>query len=149
MYTIEEFDKMKTKVLKYVLFKKRTEYEVMQKFKNTIEPNLLEDIIQDLKENSYINDDEYINRAVSEFIAINTLSIKEIKYKLRSKGVSSSLIEDYIDKNYEELIEYEKDNAYKIFQKKKLSQDADKIKNYLRSKGYLDENIKQVVNGGE
>lgn len=28
MYTIEEFDKQKTKVLKYVLYKKRTIYEL-------------------------------------------------------------------------------------------------------------------------
>ena len=36
MYTIEEFDKQKTKVLKYVLYKKRTIYEVKQKFKREI-----------------------------------------------------------------------------------------------------------------
>ena len=55
MYTIEEFDKQKTKVLKYIIFKKRTEYEVRQKFQKTVEKDLLEDIIQDLKENKYIN----------------------------------------------------------------------------------------------
>ena len=54
MYTIEEFDKQKTKVLKYIIFKKRTEYEVRQKFQKTVEKDLLEDIIQDLKENKYI-----------------------------------------------------------------------------------------------
>ena len=30
---VEEFDKLKTKVLKYILFKKRTEQEVRQKFR--------------------------------------------------------------------------------------------------------------------
>ena len=33
MEYVEEFDKLKTKVLKYILFKKRTEQEVRQKFK--------------------------------------------------------------------------------------------------------------------
>ena len=33
MYNIEEFDEQKTKVLKYILFKKRTEQEVRNKFK--------------------------------------------------------------------------------------------------------------------
>ena len=36
MYTVEEFDKEKTKVLKYVLYKKRSENEVRKKFENEI-----------------------------------------------------------------------------------------------------------------
>ena len=34
---LEEYDKQKTKVLKYIIYKKRTEREVRQKFENTIE----------------------------------------------------------------------------------------------------------------
>ena len=39
MYTVEEFDKEKTKVLRYILYKKRTENEVRTKFHDNI--NLL------------------------------------------------------------------------------------------------------------
>ena len=39
MYTIEEFDREKIRVLKYVLYKKRTEYEIRNKFSKTIEEN--------------------------------------------------------------------------------------------------------------
>ena len=35
MYTIEEFDNAKTKVLKYILYKKRSEQEVKQNNKTT------------------------------------------------------------------------------------------------------------------
>lgn len=45
MYTIDEFDKGKTKVLKYILYKKRTESEIRTKFSKEMEENLLEDII--------------------------------------------------------------------------------------------------------
>ena len=55
MYTVEEFDKEKTKVLRYILYKKRTENEVRTKFQNTVEENLLDDIIDYLKEAGYIN----------------------------------------------------------------------------------------------
>ena len=41
---IEEFDKLKTKVLKYVLYKKRTEQEVWQKFSKEFDEDILEDI---------------------------------------------------------------------------------------------------------
>ena len=46
MYTIEEFDREKSRVLRYILYKKRSEYEVRNKFEKTIEPELLEDIIE-------------------------------------------------------------------------------------------------------
>lgn len=149
MYTIEEFDKQKTKVLKYIIFKKRTEYEVRQKFQKTVEKDLLEDIIQDLKENKYINDKDYIDRAVNEFMAINTLSIKQIKYKLYSKGVNKSLIEEYIENNKEELEEYERNNVEKIVIRKSNTAEIEKIRNFLKSKGYKEDNIRNALNGGE
>ena len=52
MYSVEEFDREKTKILKYIMYKKRTENEVRNKFKLTIEENLLEDIIDYLKDRS-------------------------------------------------------------------------------------------------
>ena len=58
MYNPEEFDKQKTKVLKYILYKKRTENEIRTKFITSIEENLLEDIIEYLKEAKYIDDKE-------------------------------------------------------------------------------------------
>ena len=51
---LKEYDKYKTKVLKYVLYKKRTENEIKRKFQKDIDQNMLDDIIQDLKENGYI-----------------------------------------------------------------------------------------------
>ena len=77
-YTIEEFDSVKTKVLKYIMYKKRTEKEVRQKFSSSVDENLLDEVIENLKELGYINDLRYVERAVNEFVAINTLSIREI-----------------------------------------------------------------------
>ena len=57
MYTIDEFDKGKTKVLKYILYKKRTESEIRTKFSKEMEENLLEDIIEYLKQNQEILDE--------------------------------------------------------------------------------------------
>ena len=36
MYTIEEFDREKTKVFKYIMFKKRAENEIRNKFRTQI-----------------------------------------------------------------------------------------------------------------
>lgn len=63
MYTIEEFDKQKTKVLKVFCIKKESIYEVKQKFKREINEELLDEIIQNLEENNYLNDEIYIRKS--------------------------------------------------------------------------------------
>lgn len=136
MYSTEEFDREKTKVLKYILYKKRSEGEIRNKFAKNIDENMLEDIIEYLKEAGYINDKEYIEKTVNNFIALKNLSIKELKYKLMAKGLNKNDIEDYFSENREELEEYERKSAENIKNKKINSMDEDEIKQYLLKKGY-------------
>ena len=65
-YTAQEFDENKTKVMTFILYKKRTEYEVRKKFCHSIEENMLEDIIEYVKEAGYINDSEYVEKLFKE-----------------------------------------------------------------------------------
>lgn len=139
----EEFDKLKTKMLKYIMYKKRTEREIRQKFSNMDEA-MVDDAIEYLKEADYINDSNYVERAFQEFININTLSIKEIKYKLASKGIDSKLTEDYISKHIDELEEYEIKCAQKIYNKKINNSEKIEVINFLRKKGYKENSIKEI-----
>ncbi len=145
MYNVEEYDREKTKVLKYVIYKKRTIREIKTKFKSIINENMLEDILKELEENGYIGDEMYAERAVSEYIALKNLSIKELKYKLSSKGIASGIIEEYISKNIEELEEYERKSAENIAIKRAVNMDENDIKAYLMKKGYKEENIKEAI----
>lgn len=145
MYTIEEYDCEKTKVLKYVIYKKRTIREIKTKFRSLIDENMLEDIIEELKENGYIGDEQYVERAVNEYIALKNLSMKELKYKLSSKGISQNIIEDYFSKNREELEEYERKSAENIAMKKSVNMDEIEIRNYLMKKGYTEDNIREAI----
>ncbi len=145
MYTIEEFDKEKTRVLKYILYKKRTEQEIRKKFATTIEENMLEDIIEYLKEAKYINDNVFLERTIHNFMAVKNLSIKEIQYKLLPKGLNKNDVEDYIYENKEKLEEYEIQSAKNIFNKKAGLMEPQEIKQYLIKKGYKMESIKQVM----
>ncbi len=142
-YSLEELDFAKTKILKYISFKKRTENEIRLKFNKVIEEELLDDAIEELKENGYINDNNYIKRAVNEFMALKNLSIKEIKYKLMAKGLSKSLIDDYISNHIEELSDYELQSA-KSIAIKKSNLEKEEIKNYLMKKGYKTESIEEA-----
>lgn len=145
MYTIEEFDKEKTRVLRYILYKKRSEQEVRTKFEKTIDGELLEDIIEYLKEAKYINDKEYIEKTVNNFKILKNLSIREIQYKLMAKGLKRNDIEDYIYENKEELEEYETKSASNIIYKKSASMESEDIKQYLLKKGYKIENINKAM----
>lgn len=142
MYSIEEFDKEKTKVMKYIVFKKRTEQEVRTKFAGSIEENILEDIIEYLKEANYLNDKEYIEKTINNFKVLKNLSLKEVKYKLLAKGLNKSDIEDYFYENKEELNEYEQKSARNIYYKKQRDMDIEEIKQYLIKKGYSYDNIR-------
>ena len=141
MYSTEEFDILKTKVLKYIMYKKRTENEVRKKFQNEIDENLLEDIIEYLKDLNYINDKEYIEKLINNYKILKNLSNIELKYKLLEKGLDKNLIEDYFYEFKDDLQEYEINSANNIINKKRKDMEDKDIKNYLLKKGYKQENI--------
>ncbi len=136
----EELDKLKSRVLKYVLYKKRTESEVREKFSQEDE-NKLEDVIQILKDNNYINDLDYIERSIKEFKSLKSLSIREINYKLTQKKVNKDLLDEYIYSHKEELLDFEIQSAKNLIIKKMKTMELEDIKNYLFSKGYMSESI--------
>lgn len=144
MNYIEEFDKLKTKVLKYILFKKRTENEIRQKFISD-EGELLNDVIDELKETGYINDKTYIEKAVKEYMNLKNLSIKEIEYKLISKGIKKDLVDNYIYNNKEILLKYEIKSAKSIIVKKINMQDKEEILSGLQKKRYMEESLKLAM----
>mgnify|MGYP002627140217 CR=1 FL=1 len=86
-------------------------------------------------------------RAVNEFMNLKTLSIREIEYKLFSKGLKRDIISNYIEENYEVLNEYERDCARKIFIKKQKNMDIEDIILFLKKKGYKEENISYGMEG--
>jgi len=133
---LKEFDEQKTKVFKYITYKKRTEQEVRNKFRGQIEEQMLEDIIEYLKEAKYLDDYEFIEKQVREYMNLKTMSITEMKYKLSTKGIDRKIIEKYIEKNYEKLIEYEKRCIEKIKNKKAETMDEQELNQYLYRKGY-------------
>ncbi len=142
---MEQLDKAKTKILKYILYKKRSEGEIRNKFSGTIEENLLDDAIEYLKEAGYINDKEYIKKTVNEWKTLKNLSQKEIQFKLLSKGLNKEDIEDYMSENREELENFEIKSAEDIIYKKESSKEAEEIIQYLLKKGYKMDNIKKAI----
>ena len=142
---LEKKDKLKTKVLKYIMYKKRTEQEVRKKFSDIEDYDLLDEVIDDLKENRYINDDSYIERAISEFINLKNLSLKELKYKLMSKGLDKDLIDDYFYNNTDKLEKYEINSAKNIINKKSNGMEEQEVVQFLLKKCYKMDSIKGAI----
>lgn len=145
MYTIEEYDNAKSKVLKYILYKKRSKQEVKNKFYNSIEEEMLNNIIDELEENGYIDDFNYVERAVNEYVALNNLSLKEVRYKLMAKGINSGLIDEYFSKYQERMQEYEVYSARNLIIKKEKQMDENTLMQFLLKKGYKSDNIRQAI----
>lgn len=139
---LEKIDKLKTKMLKYIFYKRRTEKEIMEKYKDE-ESDILEEAVETLKELGYIDDNDYISRYIHDVMLLRNMSIFEIKYKLYAKGINGDIIDDYISKNEEELTEYELEAARKILAKKS-SQEKEEIIAYLRKKRYMPSTISKL-----
>lgn len=142
MYSLEELDRAKTRVLRYILYKRRTENEVRTKFKNDIEEELLEDVIEYLKEAKYLDDQDYIYKAVNNFKILKKMSITELRFKLLNKGLDKNLIEDYIYNNKDDLLEYEINSAKGIIRRQ--NKEKKDMISYLMKKGYKRESINEA-----
>ena len=67
----------------------------MPNIKKSSFANMILNITEEKSEqNTIVNDLDYINRAVIEFTKLKNMSIKEIEYKLLSKGINKNLIDD-------------------------------------------------------
>lgn len=136
----EKIEKFRNKMLKYIVYKKRTEAEIRQKFSEEDE-NLVDEAIEYFKELNYINDSNYVERAVAEFMALKNMSIKEVEYKIIQKGVRKKIIDDYICKNKESMLEYEITSSKAIILKKQGKMEEKDIRDYLYKKGYMLDSI--------
>ncbi len=140
---LERIDKLRQKMLKYILYKKRTEHEIRQKFEGEANSNDIEDAIEYFKGLKYIDDFSYIERSIQEFMSLKNLSIKEISYKLYQKGIDRQIVDEYIYNHREELLEYEINSARNIWNKKvKSPEDEKSAQEFLYKKGYMKETVK-------
>lgn len=134
------------KLMKYVIFKKRTEKEVKQKCqKLQYTDEYIDEIIEYLSENNYINDKVYVEKYIQNVMRLKTSSIFEMKIDLLRRGVEEDYIESYINKNIEELETFEKESAIKLAKKKISNSEVEKVKKYLLSKGYKYDSISLAI----
>ena len=137
------------KVMRYVLFKKRTEKEVRKKC--TIlkyDEDYTDEVINYLKEAEYINDNVYIQKYINDVMKLKHLSIAQIRMDLMQRGVSPDLIDNFVYN--ENISQYEYESACYLASKKlKAGDDVEKIKRFLLNKGYSYDNVSKAIDNLE
>lgn len=133
------------KVMRYVLFKKRTENEVRNKCKLLkYDENKTEEVIDYLKEAGYINDKVYIQKYIANVKILKHASKNEIRIDLMRRGVDIDWIDDALAE--ESLEEFELDSAtYLVNKKLRAGEELEKVKKYLQNKGYSYTNVLKAI----
>lgn len=134
-------DTMLNKALFFINFKPRTISEVKKHLrKSTQDETLINTIIQKLKSQRYLNDNEYVKQYVTEKIDFDLVGPRYIKEKLISKGIHFDIIDAHLVQ-YSDELQYnkirdliEKETKYKI--KKPYIKAYQSIKGKLVNKGF-------------
>ncbi|MDH3267781.1 MAG: recombination regulator RecX [Ignavibacteria bacterium] len=114
------------------------------------EQKLIDEVINDLQKNGYLDDNEFIRAFVAEKSKSKYWSIKKIKSELIKSGLASKMIDEILSK---EPGDFDYDNALKLAKKKyellknrnlETKDLKNKLSTYLFSKGFDYELIKEV-----
>lgn len=137
------------KLMKYVLFKKRTENEVRKKCLNlNYEENYIAQVIEYLKEAEYINDKKYIEKYINEIIKLKHMSIAQIRNDLKKRGIDSDLVDDLVSGDI--INEFEASSAeYLLAKKVRSGEEIEKAKRFLLNKGYSYSNVSKAIDNLE
>lgn len=133
-----------SKLMKYVIFKKRTEHEVREKCKTlNYTSDYIDEVVDYLKEAEYINDELYITKYINNILKLKKSSVAEVKLDFMKRGIDFDRVDSDL---LETLYEHEKESAvYLAIKKHKSGDTIEKIKRYLNSKGYVYSNISNAI----
>lgn len=140
-----KFEIGKDVAIRYIMFKKRTEREVVCKLELlNYSPTIIEKIIIYLKDAKYIDDEVYLKKYFAELKAIKNWSIKHVKQDLYNRGCECTI-------SNEELLNYELQSIKNLYDKYNLKypnateEQKEEFIKALRTKGFLYENIKKII----
>ena len=138
--------------MKLISLRKRSAFEIKERLrKKKFEGDIIEEVLQELKNYKYLNDEEFAEAYINDRINFNPRGRFLIKKELNKRGIAENIIE----RKMEELLSEEKEveSAKKMAEKKlrTINNKTDKIKvdqkirSYLQSKGYSFDIINLVV----
>ncbi|MDO8621470.1 MAG: regulatory protein RecX [Candidatus Levybacteria bacterium] len=148
---MEEFEKFYNKALKFLSYRPRSEKEIRDKlFQKKTPQDLIEKIVSKLKEQKFINDEEFAKLWIESRNRSKPRSLRLIKLELKRKGIEGDIIDKMT--NDEGLMIKDLESAKKLVAKrmarlKGLDRQKiyEKLGRFLASKGFGWDTIKQVI----
>ena len=132
------------KAIKYISTKMRSEKEIYKKFKEYDHKDISK-VIDKLKEQGYLNNDEYIKAYINDSINLKMVGYYKIKNDLLELGLKEEDVIKYLDDIDNEIwhqkISKLADNMIKHNRKYSINFLKQKIINNLISKGFSKEDI--------
>lgn len=150
------FSRAKKIAIKFSIFKKRTEFEVKTKLKQSgFDGSTIEKVIRELKVLQYIDDTTYTEKYIKDALNLKKIGIHRINVELQRKGVDEAIIQNQLSK-----LEVNETQRLKPLLQKKLTsvktideKSLNKIKNYFIGKGYdlnvINQSIKDILSATE
>ncbi len=150
----DDFGVNLNRALRFLSFRPRSEKEIRDYLsKKKVSELVAQEIISKLKENKFLNDDDFAKWWVEQRTLIKPRAWRIIKIELKQKGISKEIIEK-LEQNTEFKLQSNLEMAIKLAQKrlpryKNLpKQEAyQKLGRFLASKGFDWETIKISIDG--
>ena len=138
------------KVLKYISIKMRCESEIRAYLKkNEIDSKLIDEIVEKLKKQGFINEKLYVKSYILDKTRLNNIGPNKIKNELIKLNIDNNIIEEELNNiNKEELnITLEKLIDKKIKSNRTYAGDVlkQKLLNDFINKGYIKEDILSIL----
>lgn len=149
---MEIFEKYYTIAVKFLSFRPRSEKEVRDKLSQKKAPSeIIDAIIKLLKEQRFINDEDFIKWWREQRTRFRPKSDRAIKQELRKKGIDKELIENIFAQ--QEITMYSDLDKARILVKKQLAkinkfpldEQYRKLGAYLARRGFDWETIKTAI----
>ncbi len=159
---MDQFAKFYNKALKFLSYRPRSEKEIRDNLKGKrykkhgtsgteINDSVIEQIINKLKEQKFLNDEEFAKWWIESRLNYKPRALRLIKIELKQKGISDDIIESLIHDS-ESLIHNDLEMAKRLAEKKiKRYKDLpkqeiyQKLGRFLSSKGFSWDTIKKAI----
>ncbi len=138
--------------IKLLSIRKRSVFEMKIRLKRKeFEGNIIDEVIEELTEYKYLNDEEFAEAYINDRINFNPRGSFLVKKELREKGVAENIVNEKIKELFPE--EKEMELAKRAAEKKigtlnknlEKSKIYQKVGSYLQAKGYSGYIIREVL----
>lgn len=142
-----EYIKARGRAIKYIMYKMRTGKEVYDKLLELeFNEDVINQVIFDLEQLEYINDDEYTKKFIESNKKSKKISKSMIKLKLKNKGIDNEIVEKYLEElDFNDFEAIEKLLVKKKFNNELPFEEKNKIIAYCVRKGFSLEEVLKVI----